>query len=648
MFGIESADRTPLSWSPRVGVFQALEEINNKSDGVADELLPHTRILVSYNDSKCDATVALQAALHLTQNAFDGQRVAAIIGAGCSGASLAAAQVAEASKVPIISPSSHSPELSDGQSYPYFLRTCPSDAYIAAGMIDILQKLLEYTSVGLVTSTDGYGAGAASAFSEAAISADLTLSVAVNFRRDAVNFDPQHQQLLRTGTRVIVLFAQGLRAARFVHLSLSAGLGGDGYLWLLGDESLSDPAHWSNDDALRLRALKGSLALMPSVGHSAVHAQYLARQRQRSLTRRADGSCSSQMDDDRGAHLWGQHRDGGSTQQFVCASEDPYRESVYDAFGYDAVMAVALALHDLIEVQKRDRVTGIELLDSLLARVHFDGVSGLVDLFDAAANSSRHLFKGDRRVGFSLSLLNYENNANGFLPVGLWMPCSSATPCSWPERWQPLSSVGLTFSTSDNSQPQQMTGCLEGEISTGQGVCACDGGYEPSPNDVGCRPCEAGHFKPLAGTALCQLCPSGTYETTPASRECKKCHAGEYQPEEGQTDCLRCPVGQDSLRGSAECTRCADGFYRQHARLPAAECKSCSAIQGMRCHSDATTETLDLNSGWWRLSVNTSRAYKCKVKGNVTACLGGMHRASICAPGHAGPLRSMFTQQPVL
>eukprot|EP00966_Prymnesium_polylepis_P065889 1528885-Prymnesium_polylepis.1 len=106
----------------RLGAYQALSELNNKTDGVADELLPGTQLRVAYRDSKCDSTTSLTAALHLTRDAFNGQGVDVIIGAGCSGASVTAAQVAAASDVPIVSPYSTSPSLSNGRSFPYLLR----------------------------------------------------------------------------------------------------------------------------------------------------------------------------------------------------------------------------------------------------------------------------------------------------------------------------------------------------------------------------------------------------------------------------------------------------------------------------------------------------------------------------------------------
>ena len=94
MFGTAVSGYAPQSsWSPRVSVYHALREINNKTDGVADHLLPTTQLRFAYRDSKCDAVEALMAAMYLTRDAFDGEGVDTIIGAGCSGASAQAAML---------------------------------------------------------------------------------------------------------------------------------------------------------------------------------------------------------------------------------------------------------------------------------------------------------------------------------------------------------------------------------------------------------------------------------------------------------------------------------------------------------------------------------------------------------------------------
>eukprot|EP00966_Prymnesium_polylepis_P309754 7156712-Prymnesium_polylepis.1 len=222
MFTGKASQTSKVTWSPRVGVYQAIREINDKTDGVEDALLPGTRLLFAYADSKCESGDALQAALRLTQNAFGTNGVDAIIGAGCSSASLMASNVASGAQVPMISPSSHAPELSDNAHH-YFLRTIPSDEWLAHGMVDVLQHRFGYQRVALISSSDAYSAGAARAFGSQAISKGLSISASVTFLQESTDFAQQNHQLLRSNVRVLILFAQGIDGARFMNQSLLSG-----------------------------------------------------------------------------------------------------------------------------------------------------------------------------------------------------------------------------------------------------------------------------------------------------------------------------------------------------------------------------------------------------------------------------------------
>ncbi|KAL3917862.1 MAG: hypothetical protein SGPRY_006235 [Prymnesium sp.] len=225
MFATEKESYVRLSFSPMLGVYQALAEINNKNDSVAtrtlavaDDLLPHTHISMSYYDSKCDDTKGLTGALYLTRDAFGGQGVSAIVGAGCSGASVSAAKVTDFSRVPIISPSSTSPVLSNGKAYPYFLRTVPSDDYVAVVLVDVLTQLWGYTTAALAHSTDTYGASGAQASRPPLPRAKRCVTSAAvvllwwncggSFVKGATDLSAVQTALLRYPSRIVVLFCQ--------------------------------------------------------------------------------------------------------------------------------------------------------------------------------------------------------------------------------------------------------------------------------------------------------------------------------------------------------------------------------------------------------------------------------------------------------
>ena len=191
---------------------------------------------------------------------------------------------------------------------------------------------------------------------------------------------------------------------------LAVGVGGDGYLWMTGDTStVSSDAEviladtWGGDASLQLRTLRGCFALLPSDGTgSPAHNAWVQRSNKlRGQLSGTDGTCSREQDNEGGSYLWGEQDNASSV--FRCAGDDPQRALSHDAFAYDAVLAVAYALHDLIEIQNKTEVVGSELLDALTSRVRFEGVTGIVDFYDASGDPSR-LYHGDRRVGVSYAL----------------------------------------------------------------------------------------------------------------------------------------------------------------------------------------------------------------------------------------------------
>ena len=92
---------------------------------------------------------------------------------------------------------------------------------------------------------------------------------------------------------------------------------------------------------------------------------------------------------------------------------------------------------------------------------------------------------------------------------------------------------------------------------------------------------------------------SGTYQPSTGSSGCIDCDAGDYQPADGKVACTRCGAAQFSESGSKECSLCADQYYRANPHLPATQCTSCQPVKGVTCHSNATTESLNVSVGHW-------------------------------------------------
>lgn len=85
----------------------AVREINDKTDGIADELLPYSQLVFAARNSRGLYNYALLSAIDLAQNAFGGEGVQGVIGPIVNEAVVAVQQVLGKSDVLQIGESDH-------------------------------------------------------------------------------------------------------------------------------------------------------------------------------------------------------------------------------------------------------------------------------------------------------------------------------------------------------------------------------------------------------------------------------------------------------------------------------------------------------------------------------------------------------------
>lgn len=110
------------------------------------------QVEIIFEDSKCegkDAANAINKLINIDQ-------VSVVIGELCSGATLAAAPIAEQNQVVLISPASTSPDLTDAGDY--IFRTIPSDALQGAFAADLVNAQ-DARRLAIIYSNDDYGQG---------------------------------------------------------------------------------------------------------------------------------------------------------------------------------------------------------------------------------------------------------------------------------------------------------------------------------------------------------------------------------------------------------------------------------------------------------------------------------------------------------
>lgn len=130
-----NGDAQPISqYHQLLGSFLlAVKDINSDRT-----ILPNTTVLIAVRDTRQNVGKAFFASLDLATTAFGGRGVDACIGSTSSSESVAAATVFTQFSTPQISYASTSPLLSTKISYPFFARTCPSDAFQGAAMADLV------------------------------------------------------------------------------------------------------------------------------------------------------------------------------------------------------------------------------------------------------------------------------------------------------------------------------------------------------------------------------------------------------------------------------------------------------------------------------------------------------------------------------
>eukprot|EP00966_Prymnesium_polylepis_P212276 4917253-Prymnesium_polylepis.1 len=124
----------------------------------------------------------------------------------------------------------------------------------------------------------------------------------------------------------------------------------------MGGSELANSALWeealanASNVEVRQRVLRGFFCM--TIGkHDRNNSRYetfALRRKKLSFTSGNGITCSEEVDDD-GNLLWAQDHDDNASTPLVCAGLNQSHSSPYDAFGYDAVFAIAHALHDLLE-----------------------------------------------------------------------------------------------------------------------------------------------------------------------------------------------------------------------------------------------------------------------------------------------------------
>ena len=187
-----SGDLASLGPGIALGAALAVEQIN-AAGGINGQ-----PVQLIEGDSGCDGAVALTSL-----NDVIAQGAQGVMGAACSGTSLAILDTAIAAKVVMVSPSNTSPQFTKIDKKGFYARTAPAD--LLQG--DVLASLLVedgVQTVSIISRADSYGRGLAEATAAAFEAAGGTVKTIVYHATDASEFTSEVTAVGKGGADAIV------------------------------------------------------------------------------------------------------------------------------------------------------------------------------------------------------------------------------------------------------------------------------------------------------------------------------------------------------------------------------------------------------------------------------------------------------------
>ena len=217
---------------------------------------------IVYADSGCSGDMGATAAQTLVDAGVVG-----VVGAACSGASMAANAVLSAAGIPQVSYASTSPALSDATAYPDFFRVVPSDALQGQALSAVVQADMPADgTVGLVHMTNAYGSGLADAFTADFEAAGNTLCTTIGYEETTTDFYAAVQSMVDNGCTSAVLVSYAADGGMIIDEMNSQGwtgqvYGGDG----IAEEGLGAEATSSVNGVIATKPAAASTGVVGAV-----------------------------------------------------------------------------------------------------------------------------------------------------------------------------------------------------------------------------------------------------------------------------------------------------------------------------------------------------------------------------------------------
>ena len=425
----------------------AVREINTKNDNVADDLLPNFELKIQLKSAYGYlGAVTKSSEFNNYGSLAGGRKVLAVVGALDDEETMSAARMLEANQTVHVVAESRASELSKGRDFPYKVRVAASESFCGMAMRTIIYGHFGYRRIAIFSTADYFSSQSLHALLADTVNMPFEVLIKQMVEPGWLDFSKEIDAVKATGAVVFVLLVDSDTAAALLVQGRRRGLFAQGTIVFLHDYAIDQHmidiihANSPNDDVDAI--LKGVYGFINDPAYSArKNAEFMQRWRANPSTKPSGGGCATATDDlTPGTPLYyasAHALDAQSNPAQYCAGFDfstfPADGSTLNDFApnvYDAVYAVARALHYLLEVKKvpysgpTSGLTGGAIMDALINQTNFLGITNTVSFSDGdhvnGGVSVDRFGRGDREAGYTYNVLNYHSVDNGWVDVGRW------------------------------------------------------------------------------------------------------------------------------------------------------------------------------------------------------------------------------------
>jgi ABC-type branched-subunit amino acid transport system substrate-binding protein len=398
----------------------AVREINNKSDGIFDDVLPSTTLQFAVRGGGAYMNLDFVDFIFL-EEAFNNDGVVGAVNAQDNGDALLTGVLSTKLWTPIVNSVANSGLFDDHYTYPFVSKVVALESYQGLVLQNLLCTYFNARKVVIFTSTVQDDIELVNTFLDAPY-CELNILAELNVRSGDTDFTPQVNAAISTGARYFVLFLPADQAALLLEQGYDLGLFHANSVFLAPDRASTNITRYFSPSADINAIMTGffSLRYWPNYYLNRAPASNSFARRWGAQASTAGTvvnnveSCDATTDDD-----------GSSLYQVIVnnvtictgidfTSYDPSGLTIqaFTAHTYDATVLLALALD--FAIKEKLNYNDAEVIQSILVNnISYVGASGPINLYEGQSQYGYN-GQGNRMTGNEYVVTNFNPDERSF------------------------------------------------------------------------------------------------------------------------------------------------------------------------------------------------------------------------------------------